>query len=209
MISIFCFAQNNSGQSSIDSHFDGRLSYAQQIAKIENPTIEDIDKIISLYLQYATEGYIEYYDNGNGEKETKVSCPNFLSGLRNAFAAYLDLVERFETDQQVTEKYLFEFGEMFEKYYLTRNFYPRYRAMFYEEYLELTEPKVNKNIVDSERMQKAYSYLIYYFMNNKDLPKAKEFAKRYQDANILDNLENEEDEKERLEYILSLTQIPD
>ena len=213
MISIICFAQNGSGQSSIEKSFDGRLSYAQQIAKIENPTMEDIDKILSMYLEYAAEWEWEWndesYSNANGETSTKVSCPNFLSGLRNAFAAYLDMVERFKIEQRLIEKYLFGFGEFFENYYVTRETYPIYRSLFYNEYLEVVEPKAIKGIIDAERMKKAYSYQIYYYMNNGDLPTAKAYAKRYLNSGILDRIEDKEDEKERLEYILSLTQIPE
>ena len=209
MTSIICFAQNNSGQSSIENNFDGRLSYAQQIAKIENPTKEDVDKILSLYLQYAADGFYDYHDSGNGKSESQLVYPYFMSGLRNAFAAYLDMVERFKVEQFVIENYLFEFGEFFEKQYITRETYPRFRALFYNEYLETVEPKLFNGIIDVLRMKKAYSYMIYYYMNNGDLPTAKAYAKRYLESSILDRIEDKEDEKERLEYILSLTQIPE
>lgn len=207
MISIICFAQNGSGQSSIEKSFDGRLSYAQQIAKIENPTMEDIDKILSMYLEYAAEGF--YDDRNNGKNESPIIYPFFKSGLRNAFAAYLDMVERFKIEQRLIEKYLFDFGEFFENHYIARETYPRYRSLFYNEYLEVVEPKAIKGIIDAERMKKAYSYQIYYYMNNGDLPTAKTYAKRYLESGILDRIEDKEDEKERLEYILCLTQIPE
>lgn len=196
-----CFSQGNTINDS-----DVKLSYAQQIAKIPNPSLKDIEAMVLSYLNLAT--YSEWY-NENGEYYGVY--PYLLTGLRNAFAAYLDIRERFKDNMDAVELSVANIAEMYSSNTVSakEDAFIVYRTIIYNDYIDIVEPKINKNDSEAEGLKNAYSYLIFYYMKHKDLIKAQEYAKRYKDANIFGMLEDSDDEKERLDYILMLQKVPD
>lgn len=209
MLSTLCFAQGNAGQSNIEEMFEGNLSYAQMIAKIDNPTLQNIEKIALLYVDYS-----ETYEIVNVEGKTYSRFPYVESGIRNAFAAYLDMMERFRHNADALEVSLFSRANLLDPLKISFLFdgedgFSNYREKMYGDYISIVELKTTKNCVDIERMKEAYNYLIYFHMKNNNLPKAQEYAKRYLNSGIIERIDNKEDEKERLKYILGLDIIPD
>ena len=51
---------------------------------------------------------------------------------------------------------------------------------FYEKYVELLEPRTDRSSAENTTLAEAYNYLAVYYIQNDNIPRAKEYATKLQ-----------------------------